>query len=180
MEEYRQIKDFENYEISNYGNVRNKKTKRILKSNCVGKGYLAVQLSKNSTRKSFQIHRLIALEFIPNSDPENKTQVNHIDGNKLNNNIDNLEWVTPSENIVHAYEVLNRSPSVPKKKEEKSKKRITDPILQLDKNLKLINEFTTAKIASKETNIEYSSIMKCLKGTAKTAGSFIWKYKPLK
>ncbi len=66
------------------------------------KGYLRVTLYKDGSRKNFLIHRLIATHFIPN--PENKPQVNHIDGNKINNNIDNLEWVTPSENTQHAYD----------------------------------------------------------------------------
>ena len=176
MEKYIQIKDYELlYEISNFGNVRNFKTGRILKSNFVGKGYLAVQLSKNGIIKSFQVHRLVASTFILN--PENKPQVNHIDGNKTNNHVDNLEWASASENIIHAYEVLNRPPSVMKKSKEKVSKRITDPILQLNKNFNLINEFENAKIASTISKVEYSSIRKCLKGSAKTAGNFIWKYK---
>ena len=63
------------------------------------------------------------------------------------------------------------------KSKEKVSKRITDPILQLDKNFNLINVFENAKIASTISKVEYSSIRKCLKGSAKTAGNFIWKYK---
>ena len=177
MEKYIPIKEYELlYEISNLGNVRNIKTGRILKSNFIGKGYLAVQLCKNGFKKSLQIHRLVAAAFIPNL--ENKDQVNHIDGNKTNNNVENLEWVSCSENIKHAYEVLKRPSSVPKKNNmEKGSKRIQNPILQLDKQLNVLNEYQNAKIASTILSIDYSSIMKCLIGRLKSAGNFIWKYK---
>ena len=96
-EEWKDIKDYENYEVSNLGNVRNKKTGRILKSNKNG-GYAVVGLSK-TTCKNFQVHRLVCEAFIPN--PENKPQVNHIDKNGLNNNVKNLEWNTVLENNIH-------------------------------------------------------------------------------
>lgn len=68
-----------------------------------GAGYFACMLRKNRTSKIQYIHRLLALTFIPN--PENKLQVNHIDGNSINNNIENLEWVTAKENIRHAWSI---------------------------------------------------------------------------
>ena len=64
-------------------------------------GYKKVELVKNGQRKSIRVHRLVAQAFIPN--PENKLEVNHIDGNKTNNHVENLEWVTSSENTIHAY-----------------------------------------------------------------------------
>lgn len=70
-----------------------------------GKGYLCVELDK--TPKA--VHRLIAFAFIPN--PENKPQINHKDGNKLNNSVDNLEWMTNKENSNHSFKVLGRKPS---------------------------------------------------------------------
>jgi hypothetical protein len=93
-----------NYEISNSGIVRNIKTKVEIKPAAGGTSpYLLVKfyLGKNK-RKSFLLHRLLAKYFIPN--PENKTQVNHIDKNKLNNDLSNLEWNTPKENMKHHYE----------------------------------------------------------------------------
>jgi hypothetical protein len=97
VEEYKVIADYENYEVSSFGNVRNKNTCRILKSYNKG-GYAVVGLSK-TTVKLFQVHRLVCQAFILN--PENKPQVNHIDKNGLNNMVTNLEWNTVQENNIH-------------------------------------------------------------------------------
>ena len=91
-------------EVSNLGNVRNPKTGTIRKLNLLHTGYVFVSFSLGSRqkRKTIRVHKAVAESFIPN--PEKKTQVNHIDGNKENNCIENLEWVTPKENMAHAYE----------------------------------------------------------------------------
>ena len=97
-EEWKDIENYPNYQISNLGRVRNKIKNRIIKPSFNNKtGYLQNILCKNNKKKLFLVHRLVAEAFIPN--PENKTQVNHKDRNKENNKIDNLEWVTISENI---------------------------------------------------------------------------------
>jgi len=90
-----EIIDYPNYLIYPDGRVQNKKTKRYRKPN-INTRYLFVNLCKNGKKKNFYIHRLIAIHYIPN--PENKLYVNHIDGNKLNNSIGNLEWCTNIEN----------------------------------------------------------------------------------
>lgn len=111
-------KDIEGYEglyqVSTYGNIKSLpkvrrngtgtyiQKEKLLKPSNTSTGYKKVELCKDGKRKSFKVHRLVAIAFIPN--PDNKPEVNHIDGNKINNNIDNLEWVTSSENSVHAYE----------------------------------------------------------------------------
>ena len=87
---------FENYKIYENGDVENVKTKRILKPQTDTPGYLYVILYKDGKRTNMKIHRLIALHYIQNS--ENKKCIDHIDRNKQNNNIDNLRWVTCSEN----------------------------------------------------------------------------------
>ena len=97
-EEWKQINNYDNYEVSNLGNVRNSKTGRMLKLTCRG-GYLFTGLCKNSNTKTCPVHRLVALAFIDN--PENKPQVNHKDKNRSNNNVCNLEWSTASENNIH-------------------------------------------------------------------------------
>lgn len=98
---WKTINDFPNYEVSNLGRVRNKNTKKLLCARIGREGlYYSVYLINNSKENTQRVHRLVAKAFIPN--PENKPMVNHIDGNKLNNNVNNLEWVTAKENNNHA------------------------------------------------------------------------------
>lgn len=106
MEEevWRPIKGFEGlYEISSYGRVKSFKGKhpKILHPDISRKGYLRIDLRKNNEKHRKSIHRLVAMTFIENKEVE-KNQVNHIDGNKQNNNVDNLEWCTNRENWDHA------------------------------------------------------------------------------
>ena len=94
------------YEVSNSGEIKSifyGKNPKILKKSKTTTGYYKIELSKNKKRKSFKVHRLVAIAFIPNI--ENKPNINHIDGNPLNNNIDNLEWCTQKENVIHAVEI---------------------------------------------------------------------------
>ncbi len=103
MEIFKDIKGYKgHYQISNFGIIRSLKFGKniILKSNIPAKGYLQIHLCKNNIVKQYTIHKLIAIHFISN--PKNKPCINHKDGNKLNNNIENLEWVTYSENSIHA------------------------------------------------------------------------------
>ena len=97
MEEFKKIDGYDNYEISNLGNVRNTDTGRVFKPCKNRDGYLHVCLSKNGTQKDFRIHRLIALYFIPN--PDNLREIDHIDRNKTNNSISNLRWISKSNNL---------------------------------------------------------------------------------
>ena len=94
---WKDIANYDNYEVSSFGRVRNKKTGRILKQANMG-GYYGVGLSKIKT-KTFQVHRLVTETFIIN--PQNKAHVNHKDKNSLNNHLSNLEWNTPKENNIH-------------------------------------------------------------------------------
>lgn len=106
---WKDIKGCQNYQISNLGNVKSKervannrlRKERILKPSYNEKGYLQINIKDdNNCYKTFKIHRLVADAFIPNL--ENKIQVNHIDGNKQNNCVDNLEWCDQIENMQHA------------------------------------------------------------------------------
>ena len=99
VEVWKHLVNYENYEVSSFGKVRNKNTGRILKPGCHG-GYMSVGLSNvGKTKKTSSVHRLVALTFLNN--PENKPQVNHKDKNRSNNNINNLEWATYKEQIDH-------------------------------------------------------------------------------
>ena len=93
------IKDFDNYEIDTEGNVYNIITKKVLKGSIGENGYKYYRLSKNGQKKMFYAHRLVAETYLSN--PDNLPVVNHLDGNKLNNNVNNLEWTTYSENTKH-------------------------------------------------------------------------------
>lgn len=113
------LEGFEGYTINEEGEVKsylikgmNRKydiidweiTPTIVKPSIKSSGYKHLGLAdKNGVTKYFMVHRLLALAFIPND--YNKKQVNHIDGNKLNNSLDNLEWATPSENIIHSHKI---------------------------------------------------------------------------
>ena len=155
------------YKISNLGYVYSIKSKKILKIHD-RQGYKYSQLWKCSKGKNFLIHRLVALAFIPN--PENKKEVNHIDGDKSNNKVDNLEWVTSSENKIHAQKIgLKKIPDnlSPKK-----------AVLQIDPiTLDVVNEFESIHEAHRKTGIDFRLISKVLNGKRNKTGGYIWKEK---
>ncbi len=101
----KEIQGYENYFIDENGNVFSDKytSRKLLKYAFTWDGYAIATLCKNGVSRRFRVNRLVALHFIDN--PEGKPQVNHIDGNKLNNNYKNLEWATCKENINKAWEI---------------------------------------------------------------------------
>jgi hypothetical protein len=120
-------------------------------------GYIYVRVNKDK----YALHRLIAFTFLEN--PENKEYVNHIDGNKTNNSLENIEWNTPRENSLHSHKIgLN-----------KGNKR---KIIQFDLELNKIQEFNSIIEASKFLHISPSNIKAVLYNKQKTAGRFIFKY----
>ena len=167
-EMWRDINDFDGYEVSNFGNVRGKDRLRKgrhglrltngqpMKQVFNKKGYPEVRFRKEGTHTKL-IHRLVAKAFVPNRD--NKSQVNHIDGNKLNNRADNLEWVNNSENQLHAYK-LGLQPS--RAGENNSKAKITDKDVTLLKEL--YNSGKNIVEVSKTMNISLDSTRQIIYG----------------
>lgn len=101
-ENWKLVESYEILEVSNFGRLRNSTRKNILKSTIDKNGYCSVNIKTVGGKgKNLLVHSLVAKAFLPN--PTGKVQVNHLDGVKTNNALDNLEWVTPSENIKHAY-----------------------------------------------------------------------------
>ena len=160
---WKKIDGYENYEVSNLGNVKNSDTGNIFKLNTKN-GYKYVTLRNSKKDKSYRVNRLVALAFIPNDDPENKTYVNHIDGKKFDNSVKNLEWITPSNSVIHALET-----GLLKKTQAKK-------VHQCDKEGNLIKTFESITEASKETGINTGSITKACKSKQAPTGNFIWKF----
>ena len=153
---------FKYYDITKEGVIINLKTNRKYKGTIGNNGYLHWQTTKNNKHYDWSIHRLIAIKYIPN--PNNYPVINHIDGNKLNNSIDNLEWCTYSDNVKHAYNT-------------KLIKGGAKTVLQIDKNTnKIINIFKSEMEAGRITGINHSAISKVCRGVRKTAGNYKWKY----
>ena len=145
------------YDISNLGRFKNSSGTIMDNYKINDSGYLRVYIYN----KTYALHRLIALAFIEN--PENKEQVNHIDGNKLNNSAENLEWVTNRENQVHKFKIgLGNC--------------YTRKMVQYDLEMNKIKEFKSIIGAAKELNIGKTNIMGVLVNRRKTAGGFIFKY----
>ena len=101
MEIWKQVTDNDNYEVSNTGRIRRRGSVND-RSTYEKKGYQLIDLYKDGERSKKRVNRIVAEAFIPN--PDNKPEVNHKDGNKQNNNVDNLEWVTSKENCRHAWD----------------------------------------------------------------------------
>lgn len=123
-------------------------------------GYLVVNLRKNGKAHVVAIHLLVANAFIAN--PNNYPTVNHIDGNKYNNNVDNLEWASYAYNNTHALQTGLRKPRGTK-------------IIQKDKKMKIISQYNSVCEASRKTGIGRSMISHCVNGRCKQAGGYYWE-----
>ena len=158
-----------NYEISDRGIVRRKNNKNVLKG-CITSGYRSVKLTfDNSKQQRFYVHRLVALHFIPNNDKK-KTLVNHINGNKLDNRVENLEWVSPRENNLHYYQKIQKE----KKEREKNNNKAI-PIIQYDMSGTEIARFDSMNKAKQATGISLVQIARCVHGEIKQASGYIFK-----
>jgi hypothetical protein len=110
--ESKKIPNYPNYSATYDGRIYNNKIGKFMALSKMPEGYLRLNIKNDSGQKKFLVHRLIASTFIPN--PENKPQVNHIDSNKSNNSVDNLEWITNKENREHSLRQYRTVSIVPK------------------------------------------------------------------
>lgn len=162
-------KDIEGYEglyqVSNLGRVKRVKTGRILKGckDRYGYGYLLVSLYKNGSQSTKRIHRLVAQAFIPN--PENKPEVNHIDENKTNNMISNLEWSTSKENINHGTRT------------ERAGKTLSIPIIATSIKTGKSTEFYGVSECARQLDLNRGNITSVLNGRLNHTGGYTFKYK---
>lgn len=148
------------YVVSNFGNVKNSKSNRMLKQENA-KGYKRVTLRKNNTARHFTVHRLVATAFLEN--PYDYPCINHIDENTSNNRLDNLEWCTYSYNINFGsrnFKVM----------------RDSKPVAQMDFAGNVLAKYISIGFASKILNVDPSNIYKCCNGKTQYAYEYKWKF----
>jgi hypothetical protein len=173
------------YEISNFGNIKalsrphyKRKSPILVKKQLDRYGYHYVHISNGIKGRNIKVHRLVAIAFIPN--PENKSDVNHIDGNKLNNHVSNLEWATIKENVRHAHDTGLRTMDhliALSRTKKLSKNHRARAIIQYNLDGTIVRKWDCLWEAvlffGKKTN---SSIGNCCRGQQRTAYGFKWSY----
>lgn len=182
-------KDIEGYEglyrVSNLGRVLSvrfgpktnsvpiKPAPRIMRQSRSSSGYLHVQLYKDGESSTKLVHILVARTFIPN--PENKREVNHLDGDKSNNCVDNLEWSTRSENQRHAIKMGLRlaSPGIGRLG---AKNPLSKSVFQFSLNGKFIRRWDSSYEAAMECGFNRDGIRHCAAGRCKTSQGYVWRY----
>lgn len=174
------------YEVSSLGRIKSLRRNKITPQQKQNGGYLLVHLHNKGYRKACTVHRLVAMAFIPN--PNNKGQVNHIDGNKQNNKVANLQWVTGKENMRHAFNngMMDKAIalSTERMKEvgvafklensdrlRRLNKLARIPVAQIDKDGNILKIWESKKAAERSG---YHNVNKVIQGRLKTCGGFKW------
>lgn len=175
MSEYRKIKSLKFlYEVNEKGEIRNVKSKKPVKGYVERNGYVRVRFENKClggvVRTS--VHRIVAEAFIPN--PENLPEVNHIDSNRANNNVDNLEWVTHSGNMKHSYgKGINREPL--RRHSEETRKRVTNGICEFESISEAASYLADEKLAKNQKSA-IAGISAVCRNKRKSFGGFQWHY----
>lgn len=175
---WRPVKGYEGlYEVSNLGRVRSlartcksrggcrKPIKERVLCSEVTAGYVRVNLSMDGYMRHYLVHRLVAEAFIPN--PENLPMINHINEDKTDNRVENLEWCTASYNINYGECVIKIKKNQPHKR----------PVCQYDKDWVLLAEYQSLHEAGKLSGVRWQDISACCCGRQNTAKGYIWRYK---
>ena len=160
--EWRTVKEYSNYEVNQFGEIRHKKRKQILKPRRNNGGYLYVNFKINGKNTNFAIHRIVANAFIPN--PNGYIEVNHKDYDRTNNSVSNLEWVTSSQNKRHAYLKLENKTSRGKAVE------------QYSKNNDYIKTYDSVSAAADAMGCCIAAISNCCLGRTKTSQGYRWRF----
>ena len=160
--EWREVKEYSNYEVNQLGEIRHKKRQKILKPRDNNGGYQYVNFKINGKNINFAVHRIVANAFIPN--PNGYTEVNHKDYNKKNNCVDNLEWVSSSQNKQHSY------------LKQENKKSRGKAVNQYTKEGILIKTFDTITEAAQALGCCVAAISNCCLRRTKTSQGFLWSF----
>lgn len=160
--EWREVQEYDHYEVNQYGDIRHKVRQKILKPRCNKGGYQYVNFKINGKNINFAVHRIVANAFIPN--PNGYTEINHKDYDKTNNCVENLEWVNSSQNKQHAY-----------LKEENRKSR-GKSVNQYTKDGEFIKTYSSVSDAAREFNCTISAISNCCLGRTNTSQGYRWSF----
>ena len=179
---WKDIVGYENeYQINQFGEIRTLKDSPKLKKYDVLKpqiskrnGYVYQMLYKNGKEKLLRVHRLVAMAFLPN--PNNLPQVNHKDGNKQNNSVDNLEWCEQSDNMKHAYKNGLQIPSENQRKAIINTNKLKQKKVCQIKDGEIINTFSGISEASRQTKISISCISRCCNLKRKSTNGYEWRF----
>ena len=175
IEVYKLVKDYDKYSISNFGNVKNNFNNKLLKIQ-KSSGYSTIGLNQNNKRNALLIHRLVAQAFIPN--PENKLTVNHINHDKYDNRVTNLEWNTQKEQNEHNYKTETKKRTTTRARSVACFDKITNEKLMEFRTMSEASEWLYAKGTSK-------CIDSCLAGIRHSINlnnmchGYVWKYTDL-
>jgi hypothetical protein len=167
------------YAITTCGKVWSYRSNKFIKTRIKSNGYVIVNLCKDTEvgykRTYHHLHRLVALAYIPNH--LNKKTVNHIDGNKLNNCLQNLEWSSHSENCVHSFKLgLSK---ISDSNKDATRKRLSKAVLQIDIDTgEIVGEYSSTIEAARVTGVSQQQISGCCTNNKrfKSAGNYLWKY----
>jgi len=174
--EWRPVRDYPDYDVSDSGLIYSHKTHKILKQSTNHNGYKSIELFNKDGSKRLLVHRLVAIAFIPNEDE--LPQVNHINEIRSDNRVENLEWVTAKQNIHHGSCMARRRAHTDYSTEKRKEiaRRVNRRSWKKTKNLTTGEVFKNAMAASKHYGITHSNICECCNGKRASAGGYRWAF----